>query len=180
MGFNAEQVHTSVTAIFTDPAGAAKAIIDLKNCGLDMEQLSVVWKDKHTEENIAWFNTHGEQISHDGKKDFLGGNLASIAFLAIPGIGPVVVAGPVAGWIISAMEGSIFIGGLSALGAGLVTLGVPRRTVFKYEIAIKAGRLVLITLGTDEDAQIARRALEKTTAEEVYTHEMPPEPARVA
>jgi hypothetical protein len=62
----------------------------------------------------------------------------------------------------------------------LVTLGVPRRTVFKYEIAIKAGRLVLITLGTDEDAQIARRALEKTTAEEVYTHEMPPEPARVA
>lgn len=180
MGFNTEEVHNSVTAIFTDPAGAEKAIVDLKNCGLNMEQLSVVWKDKHTEGNVAWFNTRGEQISHDRKNDFLGGNLASIAFLVIPEIGPVVVAGPVAGWIISAIEGAIFIGGMSALGAGLVTLGVPRRTVFKYEMAIKAGRLVLITLGNDEDAQIARRTLEKTTAEEVYTHEMPPEPARVA
>lgn len=180
MGFKTEEDRSSVTAIFADHAGAEESIIDLRNGGLDMEQISVIWRDKYTEGNVASFHTHGEKMRDGAKEDVLGGDLSNIAFLVIPGIAPVVVAGPVAAWIISALEGSIFVGGMSALGAGLVTLGIPRRAVFKYEIAIKAGKLVLITLGTDEDARIARRVLEKTSAEEVYTHAMPPEPMRVA
>jgi hypothetical protein len=184
MGFKTEDDRSSVTAIFPDHAGAGKAIKELKNCGLDIEKLSVVGRDSHTEDHAAGFYTRGERIRYGGKRDFLGdecwGDLAGAAFLIIPGVGPVIVAGPVANWIIGALEGSIFIGGMSALGAGLVTLGIPRRTVFKYEIAIKAGKLVLMTLGTEEDARRARRILEITEAEEINTNEMPPEPARVA
>lgn len=184
MGFEIEEDHTSVTAIFTDSTGAAKAIKELRDCGLDMKKVSVVWKDNHAEDYVVSFDKRAEPTKARDKRDLIGGeywgDLVDIAFLVIPEVGPIVVAGPVAGWIISALDGSIVIGGMSALGAGLVTLGIQRRTVFKYEIAIKSGKMVLITLGTDEDARRTRRVLEKTAAEEIYTHEMPPEPARVA
>ena len=184
MGFETKEDNSSVTAILTDNAGAKKAIKELKNCGLEMKKLSVVWKDNQAENYVVGFHTRAEPMRCQDKRDLIGGecwgDLVNVAFLTIPEVGPIIVAGPVAGWIISALEGSIFIGGMSALGAGLVTLGIPRRAVFKYEIAIKAGKFVLITLGTDEDSKRVRRVLEKTTAEDIYTHEMPPEPARVA
>ena len=183
MAFNAEEARTSVTAIFPDDPGAERAIRELENCGLDIEKLSIVEKDSHSDDHLAGFYTTKERIRFASQSDLCAGEcweeLAGPAFLMIPGLGPVVVAGPVTSWIVSALEGSIFIGGMSALGAGLVTLGIPRRSVFKYEIAIKAGKLVLISLGTDEDAATARRILQNTAAEEIYIQAMPPEPARV-
>jgi hypothetical protein len=184
MGLNAEEDRTSVTAIFRDHSGVEKAIHDLRDSGLDIEKLSIVEKDFHAEDHVAGFNNRSERIRYSSQSEPHSGEcwsgLAGVVFLIIPGLGPTIVAGPVAGWIISALEGSIFVGGLSALGAGLVTLGIPRRTVFKYEIAIKAGKLILITFGNDEDAKKAEKTLQNTAAEEIYTNAMPPEPARVA
>jgi hypothetical protein len=37
----------------------------------------------------------------------------------IPGLGPILAAGPVVAWIVGALEGAVVVGGLSALGAGL-------------------------------------------------------------
>ena len=47
----------------------------------------------------------------------LWGLLCGAAFFAIPGIGPVLVAGPLVASIIGALEGAIVVGGLSARGA---------------------------------------------------------------
>ena len=44
---------------------------------------------------------------------------SELAFFAIPGIGPVLVAGPLVAWIIGALEGAVVVGGLTAVGAGL-------------------------------------------------------------
>ena len=41
------------------------------------------------------------------------------AFFAIPGIGPVLVAGPVVAWIVGALEGAVVVGGLSAIAGTL-------------------------------------------------------------
>ena len=41
------------------------------------------------------------------------------AFFLIPGIGPLLVAGPLVGWIVGALEGAALLGGLSVLGAAL-------------------------------------------------------------
>jgi hypothetical protein len=110
----------------------------------------------------------------------LWGLLAGAAFLIIPGVGPVVIAGPVAAWVIGALEGAIFVGGVSALGAGLVSLGIPKDKVLKYESSIRAGKFLLISHGTDEAVIRARNILESTEAEGVDIHALPPEPARVA
>ena len=110
----------------------------------------------------------------------LWGFLVGAAFLIIPGIGPVVVAGPVASWIVGALEGAIFVGGVSVLGAGLVSVGIPRDSVLKYESSVKAGKFLLILHGTAAEAEKVRDVLNATNAEMVDVHRLPVVPARVA
>ena len=49
---------------------------------------------------------------------FWGPRFGSALFL-IPGIGPVMLFGPLVSWIVGAQEGAVVVGGLSALGAGV-------------------------------------------------------------
>jgi hypothetical protein len=86
----------------------------------------------------------------------------------------------VAGWIVGALEGAIFVGGVSVLGAGLVSVGIPRDSVLKYESSVKAGKFLLILHGTAAEAEKVRDVLNATNAEMVDVHRLPVVPARVA
>jgi hypothetical protein len=57
-------------------------------------------------------------------------------------------AGSVVDWIIAALEGAIVVGGARSLGAGLLSLGILKGSVVKYEASIKAGKFVLAAHGT--------------------------------
>ena len=50
-------------------------------------------------------------------------------------------------------------GGVSALGAALIQLGVPKDQVIKYETALKVDKYVLMVHGSAEDAAKARAVL---------------------
>ena len=63
-----------------------------------------------------------------------------IRLFLIPGVGPVMVAGTAVAWIVGALEGAVVVGGLSALGAGLYSIGIPRNSALKYESSVKAGK----------------------------------------
>jgi len=101
------------------------------------------------------------------------------AFFVIPGIGPVIVAGSAVAWIVGALESAVVVGGLSALGAGLYSVGIPKDRALKYESSIKAGKFLLIAHGTAEEAETARRILANTGAEELNVHQ-PDQPAVAA
>ncbi len=58
-----------------------------------------------------------------GKLGGFWGFLFGSAMFFIPGIGPLIVFGPLVGWIVGALEGAMVVGGLSALGAGLYSIG---------------------------------------------------------
>jgi hypothetical protein len=100
--------------------------------------------------------------------------------LIVPGIGPVVAAGSIVDWIIAALEGAIVVGGLSALGAGLYSLGIPKNSVVKYETSIKAGKFVLVAHGTAQEVAKARDMLKTSGAEQIDSYEPSTEVARVA
>ena len=48
-------------------------------------------------------------------------------------------AGSVVDWIIAALEGAIVVGGARSLGAGLLSLGILKGSVVKYEASIIRG-----------------------------------------
>lgn len=70
------------------------------------------------------------------------------AFFWIPGVGRLLVAGPLVTWIIGALEGATVVGGLSALGAGLYGLGIPKDSIVKHETALKTDKFVLVRPGS--------------------------------
>ena len=86
----------------------------------------------------------------------------------IPGLGPILVAGPLVAWIVAGLEGAVVVGGVSALGAGLASIGIPKDSVLKYEVALKTDKYLLIVHGT-EDAVAAAKNIIAGTEHRSYT-----------
>lgn len=176
------QDQNSVVAVFSQHSAAENAIKDLKNGGFNIKKLAVVGRDYQTEEDVVGFYNTGDRMKYWGKWGAFWGGLWGLlfgaAFLIIPGVGPVVAAGSIVTSIVSALEGALVVGGLSALGAGLYSLGVPKNSVVKYEASIKAGKFVLVAHGTAEEVAKARDMLKTSGADQIDSYQ--PAPTGVA
>jgi len=93
-----------------------------------MKKMSIVGKDYHTDENVVGYYNTGDRMKYGQARAFWGGLWGMLfgAFFIIPGLGPILVAGPLVAWIVGALEGAVVVGGLSALGAGCTALASPR------------------------------------------------------
>lgn len=152
--------------IFNTHVEAEQAIQSLSRAGFDVTKLSLVGKGYHTEEHPLGFYTAGDRIkTWGGTGAFWGGIwgllLAPAVFL-LPGVGLVAMAGPVVAALVGALEGAVVVGGLSALGAALTQIGVPKDQVIKYETALKVDKYVLMVHGSAEELQKARTVLENS------------------
>ncbi len=174
----------SVAAVFAQHSGAEKAVKELKDGGFDIKKLSIIGSDYHSEENVVGFYNTGDRMMYWGKTGAFWGGLWGLlfgsAFFLIPGLGPILAAGPVVTWIIAALEGAVVVGGVSALGAGLFSLGIPKDSILKYEASVKAGKFLLIAHGTADEVQHARNILHTSGAEQINLHQPTAEPALVA
>src|ERR1035441_434805 len=145
----------SVVAIFHTHTDAEQAVKDLQHAGIDMHSVSIVAKDYHTDEQVVGYYNAGDRMKRWGKTGaFWGGFwglLFGSAFFAIPGIGPVLVAGPLVAWILGALESAVVVGGLSAIGAGLYSIGIPKDSIVEYETAIKSDKFLVLAHGTADE-----------------------------
>jgi hypothetical protein len=71
----------------------------------------------------------------------------------------VAMAGPLVSILVGGLEGAVVVGGLSALGAALTRIGVPKDQVIKYETALKVDKYLLLVHGTSEEQAQARAVL---------------------
>ena len=114
----------SVVAVFESHEQAENAIRELQKDGFDMKKLSIVGKDYHTEEHVVGYYNTGDRMAYWGKLGVFWGGfwglLFGSAFFWVPGIGQILVAGPLVTWIVAALESAAVTGGLSALGRGTV------------------------------------------------------------
>lgn len=161
--------NNSIVAIYLSHTAAEAAIKELQQAGFDMKKLSIVGRDYHTDEHVVGYYNAGDRMKYWGKMGaFWGGiwgMLFGSAFFLIPGIGPLLVAGPLVGWIVGGLEGAVVVGGLSALGAGLYSSGFAKDSILRYETALKAGKFVLIAHGTLEETTHAKEILNGTKPE---------------
>lgn len=74
------------------------------------------------------------------------------------------MAGPFVAALVGALEGAVVVGGVSALGAALAQVGVPKDQAIKYETAIKMDKYVLMVHGDTEQTQKARDILQSSKA----------------
>jgi len=139
-----------------------------------MKKRSIVGKDYHTEERVVGHYNAGDRMKRWGKSGAFWGGIWGLllgsAFFAIPGIGPVLVAGPLAAWMVGALEGAVVVGGLSAIGAGLYSLGIPKDSVVQYESAIRPDKFLLLAHGTVEEVEKAGEIMRTARPVEVAVH----------
>lgn len=158
----------AVVAIYDSHDQAERAVKSLQRAGFNMKQLSIVGRDYHSEEHVVGYYTTGDRMMYwGGMGAFWGGLwgfLFGAAFFFIPGIGPIVVAGPLVTWIVAGLEGAAVVGGLSALGAALYGIGIPKNSILKYETALRAGKFVLVAHGAPDEVRRAKDIIETTDA----------------
>jgi len=156
----------SVVEVFDTHLQAEKAVKALQEAGVDMKSLSIAGKELHSEEHVVGYYNAGDRMKYWGKVGAFWGGFWGLLFgsaaFAIPGIGQILVAGPLVAWIIAGLEGAAVVGGVSAVGAGLVSIGVPKDSVLKYDVALKTDKFVLIVHGTPDEVTKAKDIIEGT------------------
>lgn len=166
--------NSAVVGVYDSHTEAEAIIKELQRSGFDMKKLSIVGKDYHTEEHVVGYYNAGDRMKVWGKLGAFWGGFWGLLFgsalFIIPGIGPLVVFGPLVGWIVGALEGAAVVGGLSALGAGLYSIGIPKDSIMQYEAALKSDKFLVIAHGTTDEVAKAKSILETTSSAQIATH----------
>jgi uncharacterized membrane protein len=155
----------TVVGVFDRVDYAEKAAREIKEQGLRTDDISILVKndDQSGEGRKGMVN---DNISNGAVTGGIIGGLAGLligaGLVAIPGLGIIAAAGPVAGLIGGAATGGIV--------GGLVDLGIPEEESKKYESDIREGKVVF-SMKTDEDkVESVRSILQANGAERVNTH----------
>ena len=166
--------NNAVVGIFNSHTEAETSIKELQKAGFDMKKLSIVGKDYHTEEHVIGYYNAGDRMKVWGKLGAFWGGFWGLLFgsalFIIPGIGPLIVFGPLVGWIVGALEGAVVVGGLSALAAALFSIGIPKDSSILYETALKSDKFLVIAHGTADEAAKAKSILETAGAAQIDVH----------
>src|ERR1700691_2347945 len=167
-------IQNSVDAVYPTHTEADQAVKELQSGGVDMHKLSIVGKGYHTDEQAVGYYSTGDRMKYWGKVGaFWGGFwglLFGSAFFMIPGLGPILAAGPIVAWIVAGVEGAVEVGAFGALGAGLYSIGIPKDSVVKYEAALKTDQFVLIVHGTAAEVAKAKDIIETTHPAQLSLH----------
>jgi hypothetical protein len=170
--------NTAVIAVYGSHEQAEKAIRELQQSGFNMQKLSIVGKNYQTEEDVVGYYTTGDRMKSWGKMGAFWGGLWGMLFgsavFFIPGLGPLLAAGPLVAWIVGALEGAVLVGGLSAVGAALFSIGIPKDSVIEYETQVKAGKFVVIAHGSPEEVSKGKDILSTTQHEGMREHSFTP------
>lgn len=152
-----------VVRVYSPRAGPKAIIRDLQS-EFDKNRLSIVGKDYRTENRVISYDDPGDRMKAWSQVGPFWVGLSSLllgsAFYSIPGIGRVIVFGPLVRWIVTALEGAVTTGGLSAVGSGLHSMGVLKNNIIEYEKALKSDKFIVIGHGAPNDRAKAEIILE--------------------
>jgi hypothetical protein len=125
------------------------------------------------EHSVGYYNSR-DRMKYWGEMAELWGGfwdvMAGAAVFMVPGVGPILIAGPLAAGIVGSLEGEVVSGGLSVLAAGLYGLGVPKNRIPRYESIIQADKVLLVAHDTGEELIKAKDILRSSHPVEVEVH----------
>lgn len=161
----------TLVAVFMNHDAAENGLKKLAQAGFDLKTISIVGKGYHSEDKVVGFYNTGDRVRFWGGRGAFWGGLWGLfwggLFVSTPALGPIVVLGYLSTAAISAVEGAIVVGGLSAIGAALYSLGIPRDSVIEYESSLKSDEFLLLAHGRAEETSRARAILAVANATRV-------------
>lgn len=166
-------------ALYEQHSQAENAVKALQRAGFDMKKISIIGKDYETEEHILGFLNAGDRAKIFGKYGAFWGGLMGILFgsalMFIPVLGHIVVLGPLAAMLFGGLQGAAVVGGLSALAGALMSIGIPKDSVLRYETALRANKFMLMVHGDNRDISRAQEVLKSSGMSSFEHHPAPSE-----
>jgi hypothetical protein len=163
---------------------AEKALRALKDDGFDMNRVNVIAKDADSVTQSA-----GVDVAYDEGNNAaegagagatsgavlggIGGLLVGLGTLAIPGVGPIIVAGEAASTIASTLAGAGIGAAAGGIIGGLVGLGIPEDKAKIYSDRVSSGSYLVMVNGSDDDISRAERILRNNGIEEYGVYDAP-------
>jgi hypothetical protein len=167
--------HQTAVAVYATHEEAEKAVKSLTTAGFDMKQLSVVGKGYHSEEKVVGFYNAGDRIKFWGTRGAFWGGFWGLffggLFLTIPIVGHVVVLGYLAATLAAGLENAVVVGGLSALGAAIYGMGIPKDSVLRYETDLSADGFIVMARGSAGEVERAKTLLAASNPSRLDIHD---------
>src|SRR5688572_17180771 len=160
----------SVFCLARDEAQACRIVDHLKNAGFSDNDVSVLLSDRQGSRDFAHEkSTKAPEGATTGVTTggILGGAvgwLAGIGALAIPGVGPLIAAGP----ILAALSGAAIGAAAGGLTGAFIGMGIPEYEAKRYEGKVRGGNILISVHAEDgNEARRAREIFEQNDAEDI-------------
>lgn len=155
----------SVIGVFNSRDNAERAVNALRTQGFTTEEINIISKNKQNRQEDEYYEDDiADGALTGGTLGGIGGLLLGAGALAIPGIGPIVAAGPIA----AALSGAV-AGGITG---GLIDWGIPAEAGRRYEREVAQGGILAIIRSDAAKANQAAQVLRQNGAKDVETHEL--------
>lgn len=162
--------HKSIYAIATSQGQANRIVDNLTRVGFSSNDISALFSDKSTSHEFSHEkHTKAPEGAVTGATagGVIGGTLGllvGIGALAIPGVGPLIAAGP----LLSALSGVAAGATVGGIAGGLIGLGIPEIEAKRYENRITKGNILIsVHAKTADDVSRAKEILNESGAEDV-------------
>jgi len=172
--------NTSVFAVYATREQVERTVDALRAKGFRATDVSVLWPENVGSKDLGHeMHTKAPEgaTAGAGTGAIIGGTLgwlAGIGALAIPGVGPLIAAGP----IMAALSGAAIGGTTGGVVGGLIGLGIPEIEAKRYEDKLKKGNyLISVHAHDDEQEDKAKDIFRAANAEDITTSSMSHAPA---
>lgn len=175
-------LHKRAVGVFSNRRDVEQALHDLKNAGFGMDRVSVITQDGERDD-IAGAEVRdrvGDKSDEGAKAGAVTGGalggltglLVGLGTLAIPGIGPIMLAGAAATTLATTLAGAGIGAAAGGLLGALIGLGIPEERARVYDERVKRGHYLVIIDGTDAEIASAQAILNHRGVEEfgIYDH----------
>jgi hypothetical protein len=167
-------ISASIVAIYPDHAAAERAVRRLHDEGFAMSDLSIIGRDFQMSEEPVGFEDAGACAKAGaGTGAWFGGLfglMVGAAAVLVPGVGPVVVAGPLAAAVLAGLEGALAGTALGGLAGALVGWGIPKERALTYETHIQGGKFLVMVRGVPGAVERTRGLLAHEDHEPEHMH----------
>ncbi len=160
----------AVIGIANTQVQAETIVTRLKNAGVMTTDISVLLPDRNESRDFAHeHNTKApEGATIGGSAGGVAGGalglLAGIGALAIPGVGPLIAAGP----IMAALSGAAVGAAIGGIAGALVGMGMPEYEAKQYEAKVKNGNtLISVHTHDSDEAKRIKEIMKDAQAEDV-------------
>jgi hypothetical protein len=157
-------INSSIVAVYPNHDAAERMVRHLHEAGIPLSDLSIVGHGSQTTEEPVGFVSESDYATAGAATGAWFGGLFGLcvgaAFLVLPGVGPVVIAGPLAAALLAGIEGAVAGTALGSVAGALIGWGIPKDRALKYETHVIGGRFLVIIRAEPEVVNNIRNMLD--------------------